>query len=559
MVQPITPIIRVICAILLLAAAVFIGMLILPLFNEATIITDTPGDARIYFEVDRPYTRWDSCLTASWRVEGVQTVALGWFFDEPQGVIGKSQREICIPHDGFVKLMVTLPDGTRHEYRIEAVRSTIWMMPLYSLLMAGLLITAVSVMGWGKSLWQALIRQRTASPLKRWQELTMVSALALITLLIHLPLGFIVRGGDYEVHVYYTRSIAEGATITSPHFMYQLFILAFAPFLPGEGAEPFFVAGFITHLLFAALTPIVIYGFLRYLTGKPRTRWAALAYIGLTFGVMLAAPLAFPTFPAKNMMFGYLPGGNVFHNPTWVLMRPMSVLLVWIIIRMLRREVQHPLWVGLAAGGITALSLITKPIHVIIVVPAIGVFALWHLIRERRIDWLLILGVWGFAAPVLLFQYFGFFTEADAEMFTESSRVIVAPLAAMLTREPSVIMIGIKFLLSVAFPLGVYVAYFREARRDVALNFAWLSFLFGLAYAYLLAEEGKVAHANFIWSAQIGLDLLLMVSAGWFWREKWTQRNGQSMLLATLLMLHIVSGIIWHGVNITSRYGFFWW
>ena len=195
---------------------------------------------------------------------------------------------------------------------------------------------------------------------------------------------------------------------------------------------------------------------------------------------------------------------------------------------------------------------------------------LYELIASRKIRWGLVLGAVLPAIPVLLFQYVGFFTGAAEAVPAESlqgpefasSSVIFAPFAVFLTREPNALLLGVKFLLAIAFPLVMYLSDFSRWRKNKLLNLAWVAFIFGAIFSYFFAEGGeRLTHGNFVWSGQIGLFLLLMVSmlayVQW-WREEKPSSSG-FLLSGTLLLLHLVSGVIWHGVNLASGYGFFWW
>ena len=72
--------------------------------------------------------------------------------------------------------------------------------------------------------------------------------------------------------------------------------------------------------------------------------------------------------------------------------------------------------------------------------------------------------------------------------------------------------LGTKFVLSLLFPVGVYVLYFREARTSLRLNLSWLAFLVGASFTYLVAEKKRVLDGNFTWGAQVALFVLFVES-----------------------------------------------
>ncbi|MEO0561257.1 MAG: hypothetical protein AAF125_04040 [Chloroflexota bacterium] len=548
------------CAVVLLLAAASIGGLLAPLVTATPeVIVASPGEATVRFEVDRPVTGRDGCFTASWAVEGVREVGFSWFFESAEGVIGTDSRTLCAAQDAFVTLVVTLLDDTSHIYQINVVQSTAQLAPLYIgliALLAGAAVALVVAPSWATRIWGGAIggtRSVRAEPL-------VVIGLLVLTTVIYLPTDFIVRGGDYEVHVYYTQDLAEGEPITSPHFINQVMTLAVASALPGvvTDSDTLFTAQYILNTIFAALTALTAYGFLRYLAGRPDTMWDAFRLALLTLGVVIAAPLFFPTLAEGALFMGYLPSSNMFHNPTYTLVRPMGFALAWIVLRLLRGEAQRSTLVSVAGAGLVVLSLLTKPTHGVVFLPALLLAFLWVLASARRLHFgLMLMGA--VAVPVLAVQYGTFFTDADTQAFTEPSRVIFAPLAAMQTREPSEVWMIAKLLLSSAFPLALLAAYPRAVRQHAGLAFAWAMFAVSLVMAYTLAEEGKVQHANFIFSAQHALDLLMIVGVGWLAARDWSNDRARFALVSSALLLHIVAGAIWHGINVASGFGFAWW
>ena len=163
-------------------------------------------------------------------------------------------------------------------------------------------------------------------------------------------------------------------------------------------------------------------------------------------------------------------------------------------------------------------------------------------------------------------------------LFSSSEGFIFAPLAVIYSwtrinpNAPNDMFL--KFLLSILFPLLVYIFYFKAAVKTLYLNLAWVVFAFGAAYMYLLAEGGeRLAHANFTWSAICALFILFIVSTTFLIQQtRWKMvlpsqtdspieaRSFNSGLLSwakisilvCVLGLHIISGIYWYHVHITA-------
>lgn len=540
---------RVLSSVLLIVAAALVAFpLTQYFFPRVQTLSATVGDAQIQIGTDRIAADSEGCLMAEWSIEGVEAVYVHTLLQAPQPTVGESQQRLCTDRDMYWVWTVSLLDGSTERYRLPVIVSTARIWGLYALLSVGLLAGAAL-------LWVPLPKWNVHIQVpSRWQTLAAVLGLGAIVLALYIPARFIVYGGDYEPHVYYTRDIANGAPISSPHFTYQLAILALAPFFSGD--DRYFSAGFAVHLIFELLTVWVLFFFLRQALMRGEQPPNVLLVSGFTLALMLAAPISIVGLPAYTLYNGYIPSSNVFHNPTYVMMRPMSLALWWLILRIFRREYTHGWAVGLLAAALTALSLITKPNAVIVMVPIVGLAVLYSAVRLREWRWLPVLAIILPSIPILLVQFGVFFTNNDAEMYTEPSSVIFAPLAAMLTREPSVLLLALKFWLSVVFPLVLVVRYAPQMRHSLPMSLSWGMFAIGVGYAYLLAESGKINHGNFIWCAQIALDVLFISSAVWLFNAKPAREHP---LLWTLFALHIVSGGVWHMVNVASGYGFFWW
>ena len=87
--------------------------------------------------------------------------------------------------------------------------------------------------------------------------------------------------------------------------------------------------------------------------------------------------------------------------------------------------------------------------------------------------------------------------------------------------------------------------------KSHGLSLAWLSFFFGCAYAYLLAESGpRAMHGNFWWSAQVSLFVLFFESVrfcleqerAFVVREGGVRLRWPLCLSGTALGLHMVAG-----------------
>ena len=544
---------RGLCAVLLLAAAMpVIGQLYPLLFPTPTVIEATPRTAQVMFTVARPVTGWDGCTAVSWAVTGAQAVRFGpGLLDSAEDVPDSGGRIVCPATDTQMHLAVDLAEGVTRRYAADVVVSTRRLAGLYAGLAVGLVMGAVWVL---RPDW----RLRLPDVNRRWG---VPVALMLVTVALYWPARFIVTGGDFEIHIGYAATIESLADINRPNFLLHLILIALAPLMPANGDEALFQAAFVAFGLANTLTVLLAYAFLRAYGVQNR-----LVAGGLALATLLLTPITLPTLPDANLYRGYVAVTNLFHNPSTVLLKPFAIVLLWSAARFAFAWGNPRWWEAALMALAVVASALLKPNLVMILLPPVGLFVAYEVVRWRRVRWSLALGMVAPALVILAAQYLGFFTDAatDAEGFQSS--VIWAPFGVFLHRESRVWMLALKLGLSAALPLALTVGRRSHWPQMRVLWLAWALYVSGVLYAYLLAESGeRFTHGNFVWGANIGVLLLYMVSLGAF--ATWWQAieagsepgTGGFILTGTLLALHLASGVIWHGVNVASGYGFFWW
>jgi hypothetical protein len=95
----------------------------------------------------------------------------------------------------------------------------------------------------------------------------------------------------------------------------------------------------------------------------------------------------------------------------------------------------------------------------------------------------------------------------------------------------------------------VYTLYFGEARRNIGLNLSWLAFGGGALFTYLAIEPRDWQSGNFTWSGEITLLVLFILSTAFFFRQVVAghqRRRWALVVCATVLALHLLSGLIWY-------------
>jgi hypothetical protein len=206
------------------------------------------------------------------------------------------------------------------------------------------------------------------------------------------------------------------------------------------------------------------------------------------------------------------------------------------------------------AAGV--LSTLAKPNYAICIGPALFLLAAYRCSRKQYVNWrLLTLGAFASIGVVLAWQY----------LFHRTSGMGgfgFAPFKVMGYLSPE--NLPLKFVLSILFPACVYFSYFRQARRDLALNLAWLAFLFGAFYTYFIIEPREWQSGNFLWSGAITLLILFVVSFIFFVQQMLNnarerpQKSARTYLCVMVFGLHLVSGLIWYYVQLTYPL-YTWW
>jgi hypothetical protein len=345
---------------------------------------------------------------------------------------------------------------------------------------------------------------------------------------------------DTAAHLAFARQYVETGKMLPPHFLYQILVagLVRARLLPS-----FELAGIVVLLLFYALTALMLYGL--FYRSFHRHPWLGNAPV--LFALAAATMLAQPVALYPRYQIGYF-WPTHHDNPGSVLAKPFSIVVfgcaAWCLSR--RKRLDWKLYAGCAVAVIA--GALAKPSYLICLVPAAASLAAVRLLRRKRLSVIgLIACLFGPAALVLGWQYYLTYS-GNVGTTLYRDEIIWAPLMVMRHHASY---LGLKFLLSILFPLIVTVAHWRRARHDPGLLLAWATFLEGAFYAYTLAEKLRAFAGNFLWSGYAALFILYLASVI-FWLREMPQapedlRRGNwplRALCAFALILHSTSGVL---------------
>lgn len=392
------------------------------------------------------------------------------------------------------------------------------------------------------------------NPLWHWVWMTSAVVVVMALMLPLMPMA-VVDSADYRDHIRDARLWAEAGvslqTANRPHFLFHVLTIGAHTIISDWNK-----AASVVIVLAAGVTTAVVFVLLRPSFGS-EARWQADAQAAAGAVLLMGiAPITVLTWGSQNLYFGYIPA-HVYHNPTQQVLKPFALLFfvaaVYVFqadsspqVRTRRlRLIALVFLVGLCAT-------LAKPSFSICLIPAVGAVTLYRLYRRQTIDWLLL--IFGVGAPVALvlgWQYL--FHRSGMGGFA------LDPLLVMDYFSPGTW--HWKFLLSIPFPAAVYLLYWRGARGRIDLNLAWLAFGASVAYLYLLSEPRDWTSANFWWSAQVCMFVLLVVSSRFFVRQLRIQsrRTWKSVVVALLFVVQVVCGVVWYAVQYARPDMYAWW
>ncbi len=250
-----------------------------------------------------------------------------------------------------------------------------------------------------------------------------------------------------------------------------------------------------------ALTALIIYAWLDGIQGK----WKEVQRVFWAVTIPFIPPV-FALVPLDGRYyFGYIGLAN-YHNPTVEFLKPFAILVFILAVRVFTHK-QNPKWMSWAAAGLLIFSSLIKQNYTICIIPAMLLIGGIAWLGKKEMDWKL--GIFGFLLPAVLVlalqDFLTFFLPG-----TEQDGIIFAPL--VVERYFSDYLLW-KFLLSIVFPLTIFIFTARQSLKDTEMQLAWAAFAAGVGQVYLFAEGGnRLLHGNFRWSAQISLFVLVVVS-----------------------------------------------
>lgn len=389
-----------------------------------------------------------------------------------------------------------------------------------------------------------------------WTRVFIVTVLILAVILLFAPMVtrmMIPSPGiiwDYIAHTGFAKKMYECADCTVAHPVFH-WVTTLVYIAPGDIDWP--LATIVAGTVFYILTALILWQkfFLTAMKWQ-RTRKSEVVAAVATLVVMLVGPVTLFTLP-DNQYLGYMPM-NLYHNPTITALKPFALLLFIFTIAAFTpgfryKGVRHAVPIIL----IVCAATLAKPNYTLSLLPAIVIAGVYALARHHKTQWLILFTILSMSGVILLVQLW-YMSGAEGV----STGTSIAPFAFF--EHYQIKHLLLKFVMSILFPLALYVAYFKKASQDFTFNFAWLVFAFGAFMTYFVAEGAgtdRVRHGNYTWGGQITLFVLFAVAAAFWLKQNYQggfkfQFNRASLICLGVLGLHLVCGLIFYYYQLFS-------
>ena len=216
-----------------------------------------------------------------------------------------------------------------------------------------------------------------------------------------------------------------------------------------------------------------------------------------------------------NRIYVGIVTGNIWHNPTYQLMKLFSLVAIFCYMQLLNATNRHE---AIGRWGLFTFACIVstafKPSFMVVFGPSVVLMRVVAFVRNRN-TWKVSIGIGAsfvVALLIIILQYTVLFPG-------DGSSGIALGFAEVWSRAHK--SIPLAMLQSFAFPLIVFFGCARMLKASENYALAWLMFILGLAeFLFLHETGGRMYHGNFAWSLSFACFYLMVVSVGVFFR-KW--------------------------------------
>lgn len=235
----------------------------------------------------------------------------------------------------------------------------------------------------------------------------------------------------------------------------------------------------------------------------------AMRIYGIALAMLFAGPLYLkfinPTYDTGQLLI------TAWYNPTTLAVKPLALGCFWLYIELIEnnrnvsdRKRENKLF--LLFAGCLFLSGLIKPSFFQMFAPALLVYCIIDIIMTKgKSFWFCFrtgVAILPTCALAILQLWISFYSVKNNGMLFGWLRGW-----KIFTQYP----LG-SLLLSILFPIIIYVICRKKLLHDKMMLFAGVCFFSGIMQFALFYEEAKIEHGNFAWGAFIGTFLLFLVS-----------------------------------------------
>ena len=294
--------------------------------------------------------------------------------------------------------------------------------------------------------------------------------------------------------------------------------------------------------ILAAAWILYLFWFAPVLRARGISPWWGVA---AAFVLNLVTPVSLLSSLDRKWYLGYI-GITSYHNPTIILLQPLALLQFALALRCFQQAGSRGRDIAFA-GAVTLLATFAKPSFAICFLPAFCLLAAYRWWKKQVVDWRLL--ALGFAVPTVFLlgvQYLLAYGSPEQAGILFDPFLVMSGLSGFL---------GIKLLLSIAFPLVMTLLFFEDMLHDTRMALAWLTFLLAAFFAYFLAEGApRTLDGNFVWGAKTSL-LVLFAACTVLLFEKMRPVRWQAVVAGAILAVHAAWGLLYyHHVFVTQKY-----
>lgn len=306
----------------------------------------------------------------------------------------------------------------------------------------------------------------------------------------------VINHGDYPWHYAIATEIRDSQFPAVPHILYHLLITMLADALALSQAQ----ASVALVVFFRVLTGVFLYIYFQASAGLSYKTSAIITFIFL---------LTVPIYLLEPYNIAYI-NYTIYHNPTQILLHtfvvPVSLVALRALVPQPFKNLNRRVFFTMLSALLVTTMLLSKPTYTIALLPGVILFAAYRSMKRLPIDRPLL--VFGFVLPQVLMlglQYlvtYGDPQRASVRIgFLQSLRYYGIEVGLM-DVLPSVV-------ISIVFPLAVYLLYYKEAFKDDYFNLSWLTFGISFVWSFFFYEDGpRLNHGNFVMTASSTLFVL---------------------------------------------------